>query len=388
MTARLGALAAIAIAAAWFAAVEAPEAHKTVVSKFTYYQDVQPIFAARCGRCHVEGGVAASLMTYEAASNSTWAIQQALLSRRMPPWGADQGLAPLKGHQALSPIELDTWMMWAAGGAPEGARPDAPLTATPSRAWPIGAPDVTFTMPQPASLPAGQMSLDHEVVMPLADAEGKWIRAVDLQPGTPSIVRRAQLLLRSRAAADVVIGLWLPGDAPQVLEGDAAFRVPANASIVLRIHYQKPPDRDIAVEDRSTVGVYFHRTGSPRPLQAIEIGDTAATPFGSSRVITHRIDRDTRIVSVRPISGPPDAAARIVIVDAKGVRTPVMRLRLGSDWPRRYALASPIRLPRGSVVELTVTASQAAIWETLTGDRPVDAADGGPLRIALETVTP
>jgi hypothetical protein len=201
-------------------------------------------------------------------------------------------------------------------------------------------------------------------------------------------VRRAELLLRSSAASDTVVGLWLPGDVPQVLEGDAAFRIPSKASIVARIHYQKPRDRDAAAADRSSVALYFSRAASPRPVQALEIGDAAATPFGSSRVIAHRIDRDARIVSVRPISGPPDATARIVIVDAKGVRTPVMRLQLRTDWPRRYALASPIRLPRGSVVELTVTASQAEIWETLTGDRPVDATSGGPLRIALETVTP
>jgi hypothetical protein len=248
-------------------------------------------------------------------------------------------------------------------------------------------PDMTLPMPQPALLPPGQMALDHEVVMPLGDAAGKWIGAVDLRPGAPSIVRRAQLLLRSSGAADATVGLWVPGEVPQVLAADAAFRIPTNASLVMRVHYQQPTDRSVAIEDRSTVGLYFSRSAAPRPLQTLEIGDAGAVAFQSSRVITRRIAGDTHLVSVRPITGPPGATARIVIVDAKGLRTPIMRVQFRSEWPRRYALAMPVRIPRGSVVELTVTASQAALWETLTGDRPVDAA-GSPLRIALETVAP
>jgi hypothetical protein len=384
MISRLGAFAAIAIAAGLLAYAAAPQAHKTVVSKFTYYEHVQPILAARCGRCHVEGGIAASLMTYQEASSFPWAIQQALLSRRMPPWGADEGLAPIKGHQALSPIELDTLMMWAAGGTPEGARPTAPIAAAPNGAWQIGAPDLALPMPQSVTLEAGRQTLEHHIVMPIA--AGRWIRAVDLQPGAPSIVRRAEFSLRSSGAPDVVVGLWIAGDAPQVLEADAAFRIPANASLVAKVHYQRPPNVAGAVEDRSTIGVYFSRSKTPRPLQPMEIGDAADTPFGSSRVVSQRIDRNLLLVSVRPIGGPAGAMARIVIVGADGARTPVMRLQLRPDWPRRYALASPLQIARGSLVELTVTASEAAIWETLTGDRPADPGDGGPLRIALETV--
>jgi hypothetical protein len=187
----------------------------------------------------------------------------------------------------------------------------------------------------------------------------------------------------------VLLGLWLPGDAPQAFEADAAFRVPANASLVMRLQYQKPAAfRDDAMEDRSDAGLYFGNARTSRPVQTAVIGDDADTPFGSSRVITQAIDRASRIVSVRPISGPRDATARLVIVDPNGARTSIMRLTLRDEWPRRYVLAAPIRVPGGSRVEVTVTASPAAIWETLTGDRPAPPAAGGPLRIAIETVTP
>ena len=72
-----------------------------------------------------------------------------------------------------------------------------------------------------------------------AGGEENGSRAVDLLPGTPSIVRRAQIAIKT-AGREQVIGLWIPGEVPQRLEGGAAFRVPPEASMLLRIHYQKP----------------------------------------------------------------------------------------------------------------------------------------------------
>ena len=43
-------------------------AHKGITSKFTYNADVHPVFLARCGRCHRDGGVGPmSLLKYEDA---------------------------------------------------------------------------------------------------------------------------------------------------------------------------------------------------------------------------------------------------------------------------------------------------------------------------------
>ena len=48
--------------------VQRGEAHKAITSKYTYNDDVFPIFRDRCARCHVPGGVAPmSLMTYDEA---------------------------------------------------------------------------------------------------------------------------------------------------------------------------------------------------------------------------------------------------------------------------------------------------------------------------------
>jgi hypothetical protein len=189
-------VAVVAAGVLWAAWPDRPLAHKTVISKFTYYQDVLPILQARCASCHRDQGVARNLLTYEAAANFPWGIQQELLSRRMPPWPASPGLAPIKGHQWLSPTEFDTLITWAAGGTPAGTPAPAAAPDRPSPAWPLGPPDLILPMPAAVTLERDRAALDHEVDLPLGAASGRWIRALDLQPGTPAIVRRAEFEVR------------------------------------------------------------------------------------------------------------------------------------------------------------------------------------------------
>ncbi len=57
-------IAAIAL----FIAADGLQAHKPVTSKFTYYENIQPLFRFYCGGCHVSKGIAPmSLLTYKEA---------------------------------------------------------------------------------------------------------------------------------------------------------------------------------------------------------------------------------------------------------------------------------------------------------------------------------
>ena len=65
---RLLAAAALVLGAAVWSA-DTGEAHKAVTSKYHFNEDIFPLVRDRCGRCHVEGGVAPmSLMTYDDAA--------------------------------------------------------------------------------------------------------------------------------------------------------------------------------------------------------------------------------------------------------------------------------------------------------------------------------
>src|SRR4029079_17177599 len=72
--------------------VERAEAHKAITSKYTYNEDVFPVLRARCGRCHVPGGVAPmSLMTYKDAYPWGESVRAEIIAGHMPPWHALDG---------------------------------------------------------------------------------------------------------------------------------------------------------------------------------------------------------------------------------------------------------------------------------------------------------
>lgn len=101
--------------ALWVTAVSI-EAHKTVVSPFTYYGDIQPLIDRRCASCH-NGGAKPSI-TFSAAAEGGYPFQQAILTHRR--------------IDVLSAVELDMLLTWSAGGSPEGPRP-AGVPAPPPR---------------------------------------------------------------------------------------------------------------------------------------------------------------------------------------------------------------------------------------------------------------
>jgi hypothetical protein len=94
-----------------------------------YGEDVAPILARRCARCHGGPGRAAvvppRLASYEDAKWSASAIALAVQRGRMPPWGPDNtGLCGTWSDALwLSEDEINTLSKWAESGAPRGPAP-------------------------------------------------------------------------------------------------------------------------------------------------------------------------------------------------------------------------------------------------------------------------
>jgi hypothetical protein len=232
------------------------EAHKSVTSKYFYNEDVFPVFREHCGRCHVDGGVAPmSLMTYDDAFPWAESLRIELLADAIPAWH------PLK----LTARELDLVLVWATGGAPRGKAESAPAAVTLDTSWPSGAPDFDATMPAPFTLDGAATEATHEVEFALTAAAGKTVRAVDLKPGTPAIVRSATLLLKSAGAAPRALAEWVPGQ-PAAVSLPAPVRIPAGATLVTRILYKRTWKYEgQPLSDASAIGLYYADAPARRP---------------------------------------------------------------------------------------------------------------------------
>src|SRR5258708_2742131 len=182
-------------------AMRPASAHKAITSKYTYNDDVFPILRDRCASCHVGGGIAPmSLMTYDDAFPWAESIRAELVAAHMPPWNAEEGYGEIKRAHTLTPKELDVILTWATGGNPRGALDQKLPPVELKNEWKLGAPDLALKMPADFTLAADKMEDSQEFTLPTGITEARWVQAVDLLPGTPSIVRSATIFVNATCA--------------------------------------------------------------------------------------------------------------------------------------------------------------------------------------------
>jgi hypothetical protein len=175
------------------------EAHKPITSPFTFNEDIFPLVRDRCGRCHVSGGVAPmSLMTHADAVPWGESIRAELLAGTMPPWSVDTSPGKFRNVEGLTAREMNMLLTWVTGGTPIGGdKNPAPIAL--DTAWRLGPPDLELQLPSPVTLNADTRETTTELTLPTGTRERRLVRAVDLRPGTPSIVRAATISVKSAA---------------------------------------------------------------------------------------------------------------------------------------------------------------------------------------------
>jgi hypothetical protein len=349
-------IAAVLVAGGIALDIERGEAHKAITSKYTYNDDVFPIFRDRCSRCHVPGGVAPmSLMTYDEAFPWAESIRAELVASHMPPWNADEGFGELKRAHALSSKELDIIMTWATGGNPRGSLDQKLPEVTLKNEWTMGPPDLALRLPSEFTVAADAMEATQEFTLATGLTAPRWVRAVDLLPGTPSVVRSAVVYLKGTGAAaagaaapDPVLARWVPGQDAEPIDQGAAFRLPAGAELVARIHYKKTWQFEgKPLTDRSTL--------DPRELLTLPIASPALPAAdATNRTVTfsQTIDQDVQALALSPDQVPPNITLEVAAVRPDGSRSPMIRLNTRPDWDRRYWFERPLMLPRGTKVEV------------------------------------
>ena len=239
-------------------------AHKGATSKFTFNEDVYPIFLNRCGRCHVDGGVGPmSLLKYEDAfpwaeslrSELLGAYAEAAVGAETKVDAADFVKA---AHRQIAARELDVVLEWATGGTPEGDATKAPPPAALTPEWSGGTPGLIAAMPSAFTIAANDLETTQEFTIPLPVSTPRTAGRFDLLPGNPAIVRSAALVLRAADGSTRALGTWFPRQSPQPIAITPPARIEPNTQIIARIHYKKTwKFEGQPMTDRSTVGLYF-----------------------------------------------------------------------------------------------------------------------------------
>jgi hypothetical protein len=158
----------------------------------TFAKDVAPILQERCQECHRKGSMAPmSLVTYEETRPWAKAIRQRVMTRQMPPWHIDRtvGVQKFKNDMSLSDAQIDTIVRWVDAGAPLGNIKDmpAPKDFGADNEWKaskdLGEPDLIIKS-EPYTMAAHHQDVWWRMVSDIPITEPRWVKAVEMRPGT------------------------------------------------------------------------------------------------------------------------------------------------------------------------------------------------------------
>jgi hypothetical protein len=158
----------------------------------TFAKDIAPILQQKCQECHRNGSMAPmSLVTYEETRPWAKSIKQRVVSRQMPPWHIDRtvGVQKFKNDMSLTDQQIDAVVRWVDAGAPLGDPKDLP----PARQWleengwkaapELGPPDFVIKS-EPYTMAAHHQDVWWRPVSDIPVTEPRWVRAVEIRPGT------------------------------------------------------------------------------------------------------------------------------------------------------------------------------------------------------------
>jgi len=342
------------------------EGHKPITSPFTYSADVLPILREHCGQCHTPGGIAPmSLLTHRDAVPWGESLRVELTAGHMPPWGVDRGTARVRASETLSARELNVLLTWATGGTPPGDAGAEQEPAPVAPVWALGEPDTVIGLP---SFTLGTDEQEHtaEVTFPGIGTD-RLLRAIDLLPGTPAIVRSATVDVVSTPSsggvrAEQLLALWVPGDEPALLVR-GAFRIPAGASLRVRLRYRKTWSYEgKAMTDQSRLGLYF----APAPTAPVR-----AVTISPARPVT--LTQAAHAIAIYPAAALADTAV-VVTATRPGRRAEeLLAFHPRPGWTRRFWFRDPLTLPRGTTLRVRLVPDSPV---RATGSRKPDGAAG------------
>ena len=202
-------------------------------SDITWNREISRLVYDRCASCHRPGGEAFPLMTYLDAQPRANAIKNAVLARRMPPWGAVKGFGHFRNDQSLSQEQIELVTRWVDSGIRRGNNPRM-LPPAPTFTAPPPVPAVALRVQGPFTL-RERFLLDgllpervppQRSIQVLARLPGGrveplvWLHQYEERYAHPFLLRLPLLLPAGTeirgVPADAVIGLIAAADEPVV----------------------------------------------------------------------------------------------------------------------------------------------------------------------------
>ncbi len=272
----------------------------------TWHGDIHPIIEARCGGCHVQGGIAPfALSTFEQAQTHALAIADAVVQRRMPPWMPSDDCQSFHGSRRMPQEEIDQIARWVALDSPEGSPPAAPPAPAklPSLAW----VDAEVSADEDYLPPDGASDDYRCLIAETGVTSARDLIGFEILPGSTRTVHHVILYAMDREEAQQrdsaeaglgytcfggpggsprMVGAWAPGSGAVVLPRSTGMTLYSDDVLVMQVHYNLSSARE---PDRTKVALQFAQ--QPRPLK----GHMFPLPADDFRLAPRSTDQSTTL---------------------------------------------------------------------------------------------
>ena len=132
-----------------------PVTYAYKMATVSYEQDIAPIIADNCAKCHREAGIAPfALNSHAVAQGWSPMIREVVMTKRMPPAQVDPHIGDFSNDMNLQDSEVQKLFSWIDAGSPkDGATDPLALLTWPESEWAFGEPDLIIKIP-PQAVPA------------------------------------------------------------------------------------------------------------------------------------------------------------------------------------------------------------------------------------------
>jgi mono/diheme cytochrome c family protein len=368
----------------------------------TFATDIAPIVFGNCVSCHRPGQAGPfPLLSYDDVKKHADEIVDVTSAREMPPWHATraEGFAEFRDERRLTDQQIDTIRKWVDAGTPSGDLKLTPMPPSFPLGWMLGIPDLILTMPRVMPVPASGPDLYRNVTLSIDLPIDRWITAIEYQPSARSVVHHALFFIAPADANvqddDVVPGLgrtlsaptplrpgarlgaadesfgglggWVPGVTPKFFPDGIAQPLPSHTNIVMQLHLH--PNGKAQVED-GRVALYFSKMPPQKSLTGIQVPPAFGFAIGidipagegdytlrdsfelpveveayGARGHAHYLGRDMKMT------------ARLPTGQTRGL---LWISRWDFSWQDTYYFKSPVRLPKGTKVDVEIKYDNSA----------------------------
>lgn len=365
----------------------------------TWQRDVRPLTDQHCASCHVADGVAPFVFDENTVEALGPAMVEAVLDRRMPPWGADPECREIAGSAWLSEADLDVFQAWAEQDYALGDVEDYVPASFEPASTDQGEPDIELGIPTPY-LPDATGDDDYRCIpMDHAFEEDTYLSGIVVKPDRLDLVHHVIVYSIPAGDADAVldldaadegvgyscfgdaglpnaaaIGGWVPGMQDEALGSDIGIRVPAGNRLVLQMHYNF--DAVTRVEsDQTTLQLWVHADSPDWLLGSYPIfqDDLVIAPGDGASVqtVTSRVPAEALIVGTAPHMHTKGVALETTLTRPDGTTECLTSVpNYDFNWQLSYSFVEPVELTAEDSVTLTCT------YDNSEGTDEVNWGDG------------